>query len=231
MNVRVRRLPRRSVLVVLLAGTIVGVGSIPASAHCSLGPFDAAIGSPTACGPARSSTAGRSTISRVPYALTLRVDEVLSGKDPGRRRRSWPSRARSSTASRPRRSPTTWASPGLRDRRRLRGVLLRRDLPARGRPGRGGEGGPGRPRPFPSCRPRRRSRSARAPRLQPPYRRTADPRRLRSWWGPGSCSAWGSGCSSVSGREHPAPSPRKARLPRSDRRRRPSNAARARPGR
>ena len=67
----------------LLASTIVGVGSIPASAHCSLGPFDAAIGFSDNVW-AGEIVAGRQIdSSRVPYELTLRVDEVLSGADPG----------------------------------------------------------------------------------------------------------------------------------------------------
>ena len=67
----------------LLASTIVGVGSIPASAHCSLGPFDAAIrfSDNVWVGGDRRRQGDRR--SPDPYALTLRVDDVLSGKDPG----------------------------------------------------------------------------------------------------------------------------------------------------
>jgi hypothetical protein len=71
------------VLVVLLASTIVGVGSIPASAHCSLGPFDAAIRFSDNVWVGEIVDGKEIDDPRTPYALTLRVDDVLSGKDPG----------------------------------------------------------------------------------------------------------------------------------------------------
>ena len=67
----------------LLASTIVGVGSIPASAHCSLGPFDAAIRFSDNVWVGEIVDGKEIDDPRTPYALTLRVDDVLSGKDPG----------------------------------------------------------------------------------------------------------------------------------------------------
>jgi len=71
------------VLVVLLASTIVGVGSIPASAHCSLGPFDAAIRFSDNVWVGEVVDGKEIDDPRTPYALTLRVDDVLAGEDPG----------------------------------------------------------------------------------------------------------------------------------------------------
>jgi hypothetical protein len=71
------------VLVVLLASTIVGVGSIPASAHCSLGPFDAAIRFSDNVWAGEVVSGRKIDDPQTPYELTLRVDEVLSGADPG----------------------------------------------------------------------------------------------------------------------------------------------------
>jgi len=68
---------------VLLASTIVGVGSIPASAHCSLGPFDAAIRFSDNVWVGKIVDGREIDDPRTPYALTLRVDDVLSGEDPG----------------------------------------------------------------------------------------------------------------------------------------------------
>ena len=70
-------------LVVLLASTIVGVGSIPASAHCSLGPFDAAIRFSDNVWVGEVVDGKEIDDPRTPYALTLRVDDVLAGEDPG----------------------------------------------------------------------------------------------------------------------------------------------------
>ena len=67
----------------LLASTIVGVGSIPASAHCSLGPFDAAIRFSDNVWVGEIVDGKEIDDPRTPYALTLRVDDVLSGQDPG----------------------------------------------------------------------------------------------------------------------------------------------------
>ena len=67
----------------LLASTIVGVGSIPASAHCSLGPFDAAIRFSDNVWVGEIVDGKTINDPRTPYALTLRVDDVLSGEDPG----------------------------------------------------------------------------------------------------------------------------------------------------
>ena len=67
----------------LLASTIVGVGSIPASAHCSLGPFDAAIRFSDNVWVGEIVDGKEIDDPRTPYALTLRVDDVLSGEDPG----------------------------------------------------------------------------------------------------------------------------------------------------
>ena len=67
----------------LLASTIVGVGSIPASAHCSLGPFDAAIRFSDNVWVGEVVDGKEINDPRTPYALTLRVDDVLSGEDPG----------------------------------------------------------------------------------------------------------------------------------------------------
>ena len=67
----------------LLASTIVGVGSIPASAHCSLGPFDAAIRFSDNVWVGKIVDGREIDDPRTPYALTLRVDDVLSGEDPG----------------------------------------------------------------------------------------------------------------------------------------------------
>lgn len=67
----------------LLASTIVGVGSIPASAHCSLGPFDAAIRFSDNVWVGEIVDGKEINDPRTPYALTLRVDDVLSGEDPG----------------------------------------------------------------------------------------------------------------------------------------------------
>jgi hypothetical protein len=71
------------VFVVLLASTIVGVGSIPASAHCSLGPFDAAIRFSDNVWVGEVVDGKEIDDPRTPYALTLRVDDVLAGEDPG----------------------------------------------------------------------------------------------------------------------------------------------------
>ena len=68
---------------VLLASTIVGVGSIPASAHCSLGPFDAAIRFSDNVWVGEVVDGKEIDDPRTPYALTLRVDDVLAGEDPG----------------------------------------------------------------------------------------------------------------------------------------------------
>ena len=67
----------------LLASTIIGVGSIPASAHCSLGPFDAAIRFSDNVWVGEIVDGKEIDDPRTPYALTLRVDDVLSGEDPG----------------------------------------------------------------------------------------------------------------------------------------------------
>ena len=69
--------------VVLLASTIVGVVSIPASAHCSLGPFDAAIRFSDNVWVGEVVDGKEIDDPRTPYALTLRVDDVLAGEDPG----------------------------------------------------------------------------------------------------------------------------------------------------
>jgi len=71
------------VFLVLLASTIVGVGSIPASAHCSLGPFDAAIRFSDNVWVGEVVDGKEIDDPRTPYALTLRVDDVLAGEDPG----------------------------------------------------------------------------------------------------------------------------------------------------
>jgi hypothetical protein len=71
------------VLLVLFAGTIVGTGSIPASAHCSLGPFDAAIQFSDSVWAGEIVSGRKIDDPRTPYELTLRVDEVLAGTDPG----------------------------------------------------------------------------------------------------------------------------------------------------
>jgi hypothetical protein len=77
------RLPRRSAVIVLLASTFVAVGTMPASAHCSLGPFDAAIRYSDSVWAGEIVAGKRIDDDRTPFQLTLRVDEVLSGANPG----------------------------------------------------------------------------------------------------------------------------------------------------
>lgn len=78
-----RRTIGSSLFLVVLVGMLVGLGSAPASAHCSLGPFDAAIRFSDSVW-AGEIVAGKKIVDdRTPYELTLRVDEVLSGEDPG----------------------------------------------------------------------------------------------------------------------------------------------------
>lgn len=67
----------------MLAGLVVGAGSAPASAHCALGPFDAAIRFSDAVWVGEIVDGREIDDKRTPYELTLRVDDVLSGKDPG----------------------------------------------------------------------------------------------------------------------------------------------------
>ena len=78
-----RRTIGSSLLLVVFVGMLIGLGSAPASAHCSLGPFDAAIRFSDNVWAGEIVAGKKIDDDRTPYELTLRVDEVLSGEDPG----------------------------------------------------------------------------------------------------------------------------------------------------
>ena len=63
--------------------TIAWLGAPEAGAHCSLGPFDAAIGFSDHVWAGEIVDGRTVNDERIPFELTLQVDQVLNGRDPG----------------------------------------------------------------------------------------------------------------------------------------------------